>query len=165
MDGRTIGEGGRALPFSVLRAVQPRRGCRADGIFARLAHGLGKGPCSGRPKVASPKLRNASATARQARSASHSPAMSDCRRRGMRASGQNRRRLRPRHAAAVTPALRSPDHVSSRFGVEPINELIFLRIRRRRRIVDHHAEVRATIHRKGRIFESEGTEHPGGECA
>lgn len=41
-------------------------------------------------KVASPKLRNASATAPQARSASHSPAMPDCRQRGMRGSRWNR---------------------------------------------------------------------------
>ena len=33
---------GRALPFSVLRAIQPCSWGRADGIFARLAHGLGK---------------------------------------------------------------------------------------------------------------------------
>ena len=41
LDGRTVGEGGRAVSFSVLRAVQPRSGCRADGVFARLAYGLG----------------------------------------------------------------------------------------------------------------------------
>jgi hypothetical protein len=76
--------------------------------------------CFGRTKAASPKLRNVSAMVPRARSASHSPAMSDCRRPGMRASRQNRRRLRPRHATAVMPAARSRDHISSRLGAAPI---------------------------------------------
>jgi transcriptional regulator GlxA family with amidase domain len=63
-------------------------------------------------------------TAPQARSASHSAAMSDCRRRGMRAGRPNRRRLNSQRFTTVIPATRSCDHVSSRFGVAPTCDLI-----------------------------------------
>jgi Cupin/Bacterial regulatory helix-turn-helix proteins, AraC family len=64
-----------------------------SAFFERFRRAVGAAPMeyllawrSGRSTAASPKLRNASVTAPQGHSVSHSPAMSDCRRRGMRAS-------------------------------------------------------------------------------
>jgi hypothetical protein len=72
-------------------------------------------------------------------------------------TGKRRSEARPEYLDAR--GIGNDGHARSRAGVDPSNERIFSASAWRRRIVDHHAQIRPAIDRERRIFERNRAEN------